>query len=265
MEIPMSDGLDQAVADWRAPNQYGYLAALTRDAWAWEFLRRNPVYRAAWTDLRGRNPRIQDDADMAAAFGVLELTDPHLSALDAKLLWHGDASSFVLPLHMLEAHTAGPAQALDFAALRDRAVHCRRMSAFDHMLFLEEGRRLQLAIRGGRGARFQLLTETPLDLALVRRRSRLMHRLAALAASGRLLPSLYPPDPRGRRLGLVLRALDGWLAGASQQTIAQAVFAHYDVHADWRRPRGTALRHQIRRMIWRGRWLMDGGYRTLLR
>lgn len=31
--------------DWRAPDDYAYCAALTRDQWAWEFLRRNPDYR----------------------------------------------------------------------------------------------------------------------------------------------------------------------------------------------------------------------------
>jgi hypothetical protein len=32
--------------DWRASSDYEHCAALTREQWAWEFLRRNPAYRA---------------------------------------------------------------------------------------------------------------------------------------------------------------------------------------------------------------------------
>jgi hypothetical protein len=32
--------------DWRSPADYEYCAALSRQQWAWEFLRRNPAYRA---------------------------------------------------------------------------------------------------------------------------------------------------------------------------------------------------------------------------
>ena len=34
------------MSDWRDPAGYAYCAALTRDQWAWEFLRRNPDYHA---------------------------------------------------------------------------------------------------------------------------------------------------------------------------------------------------------------------------
>lgn len=31
--------------DWRLPETYAYTQSLTRVDWAWEFLRRNPVFR----------------------------------------------------------------------------------------------------------------------------------------------------------------------------------------------------------------------------
>ena len=37
--------------DWRNTNAYAFAAFLTREQWAWEFLRRNPDYRRAWTDF----------------------------------------------------------------------------------------------------------------------------------------------------------------------------------------------------------------------
>lgn len=255
---------DQPLVDWRDSGKYAYLATLTRDAWAWEFLRRNPAYRTAWADNRSSDRRAHE-AEAGAPFGLVDLEDPDLTALEARLLWQDKASSFVLPLHVVDPHTAGEGAALHFATLCEGAARYRRTKAVHHLLFLDEGRRLQVAIRGGaRSGRLCLFTQAPLDIATVRRRSWLMQRLAYFHAEGRLAPSLYPPDPRSRRLALVLQALDGWLNHASQQTIAQVVFPNRDVHADWRRPTGTTLRHQIRRMIQRGRWLMAGAYLRLL-
>jgi hypothetical protein len=36
--------------DWRDPASYNYTRDLTREGWAWEFLRRNPNYRKSWRD-----------------------------------------------------------------------------------------------------------------------------------------------------------------------------------------------------------------------
>ncbi len=35
--------------DWRDASSYAYTQALSSEGWAWEFLRRNPDYRAAWS------------------------------------------------------------------------------------------------------------------------------------------------------------------------------------------------------------------------
>jgi hypothetical protein len=61
----------------------------------------------------------------------------------------------------------------------------------------------------------------------------------------------------------VLRALDGALAGASHREIAEALFGQRRIQVDWAEP-GENLRDRIRRAIWRGRSLMDGGYRDFL-
>ena len=50
----------------RLPDAYRYLLRLSRSGWAWEFLRRNPAYRAAATALsEGR-----DAAGGAAPWGL---------------------------------------------------------------------------------------------------------------------------------------------------------------------------------------------------
>ncbi|MBL8699441.1 MAG: DUF2285 domain-containing protein [Alphaproteobacteria bacterium] len=66
------------------------------------------------------------------------------------------------------------------------------------------------------------------------------------------------------RLGVVLQALDGALAGASQREIAVELFGAARVRRDWG-PDGGDLRDVVRRAIRRGRYLLNGGYLGLLR
>lgn len=68
----------------------------------------------------------------------------------------------------------------------------------------------------------------------------------------------------GERLVVVLQALDGALAGASQREIACALFGAARVDRDWRHD-GDHMRDVVRRAVRRGRDLMNGGYLGLLR
>lgn len=66
-----------------------------------------------------------------------------------------------------------------------------------------------------------------------------------------------------RMLMRALQALDAFLDGASVRRTAEALFGAERVRADWFRD--TPLRDHVRYVIRRGRQLMDGGYRDLLR
>ena len=72
------------------------------------------------------------------------------------------------------------------------------------------------------------------------------------------------PDNRSQRLDFVLHALDGKLAGCTNREIAISLFGRQRVEAAWTDP-GEYLQDQVRRAIRRGRYLMGGGYRSLLK
>lgn len=135
----------------------------------------------------------------------------------------------------------------------------------EHVLFAEGGRRLQLAISGGSWlAGDRLLTEVLPDPAVTAGRLLALRRLADLRCHRTLRPALYPPDPRGARLLQVLRALHGRLAGATFRDIAAALFGEVRTDRDWG-DAGGCLRDQVRRAVARGRALMEGDWRRLLR
>src|SRR5580658_4569286 len=83
--------------DWRDPNSYAYTQHLTGEGWAWEFLRRNPTYRAAWHQ-HAKNDGAAGPADIklisrrapdpdAQLWGLLAFENPDLPALEARVFW----------------------------------------------------------------------------------------------------------------------------------------------------------------------------------
>jgi hypothetical protein len=141
----------------------------------------------------------------------------------------------------------------------------REESGREHVRLSQGREKVQLAVSGASllDAPY-LLTELAIPDAIAR------PRLEAVAAFNRLLQGRFsagPPRPEARassRLALVLRALDGYLAGASQQEIAMSLFGRKQVEREWRDPGGN-LRDRVRRAISRGRHMMTSGYLELLR
>jgi hypothetical protein len=256
----------QPLADWRDPAAYDYTRALTRDGWAWEFLRRNPLYRAAWNEiLRVNSPITVIPPRTAASFGVIAFENPQRTALDSGILWQPDNSPSVLQLRTDWGRATPAVETVNLDDLRERAAVIESAGTVHHLLFREDGRRLQLAIhcRALRG-RISLLAEAPLGLAASKQHLSLMTRLADFLANGQLAARLYPPEARGRRLAVVLRALDAWLAKSPQRAIGRTVFDSDDIDHDWR-DCDCPLRDRVRLTLRRGRWLLAGGYQTLLR
>ena len=53
--------------DWQDYDSYDYTESLMHDGWAWEFLRRNPNYRAEWRETSHIARRLTD----ASHWGLL--------------------------------------------------------------------------------------------------------------------------------------------------------------------------------------------------
>jgi hypothetical protein len=88
--------------------------------------------------------------------------------------------------------------------------------------------------------------------------------LDRLAAASRCEPSAVArprPSPGAMQALHTLQALDAAQAGASLREIAEGLFGATEVAADWHAD--SALRARVRRLVQRGRALVNGGYREL--
>jgi hypothetical protein len=239
-------------------NEFSWLKTLRRRGWAWEFLRRLPAYRKAF---------MQRDAAGADAcrWGLLRYEEPTLDARSATAFWRLEDCPGVLPLSALskvDRDQLVPFN-LDRVLCRIEFHHSDSDDRSD-VLFVEEGRFLQVSISGTKELNGALLFMPALDIPEnVTARAASFRRLNDLMLHGHLRQTLYPQEPRAPRLVTVLKALDGSLAGLPHREIAMLIFSKERVDADW----GVQhhLRDQVRRAISYGQSLMEGGYRQFLR
>jgi hypothetical protein len=214
--------------DWRSPESVRDLKDLDRSALAWEFLRRNPEYRAHYANIIERiaSGAIPDDdalTELSRRWGCLFLRDPDLAANEHPLIWRPE----LLPLGV--TLVAAP-DCFDEA----RQLAADELSAPTADLQGIDGRHLVIDDPQGEHrlwlphlkAGDRLAGLIPLDDMFVLRvagLTRFHHHL--LGASSGPLPALWKMTRRYRqRLSLMVRALDGHLSSASYREIADALY-----------------------------------------
>ena len=249
-------------APWQATAAYLYLLWLDAVSLAWEYLRRDPAYRACWCRF-GRG----DAADAARPWGLQRLEDPLLDARRAHPLWDNRLPA-LLHVHAADGLAEEAAGAtLDLWHMPGE----KRLAALPagFVLLVRDGPdclrlRLGPGVLEGRPA----LCAVPLD-------ARLRAQAAVLAAhAAGLAPGCRAHAARRAAQGAVravsptsmshlraLQALDGALAGASQRRIAEVLYGRERVRGQWHAD--SALRAQLRHSLARGMALMRGGYREL--
>ena len=257
----------RAQTDWHLTARYIYALGLDGPSWAWEWLRRNRAYQTDWTRARHRGRRRKSlvtsrrsAKDRAAPWGLIALENPETSAQDAAIFWQRDAVAGLLR-----------------AGIRPRRD--------DHVapsdLWSEPGRKAiavggdetQLLIQTTR-ADHRLLFDEPADIV---ERIPLELRLDAPDGDRRQFDAarrflferlrergpLLPIHPRAPLMMQMLQTIDGRASGASQREVAKVLFGADAVASEW--SMSDRLKARVRYLERRGRFFVDGGYRTLLK
>lgn len=242
---------------WRNSDAYDYFDDLTPEQTAYEFLRRDPDYATAYR-AAGDGPEAEDELSaQAMRRGLRFAIDPSLRADETPVLW--------LPRHnpRLLLLTTLPASLVDGPTLRDAGpagVLDAPEGAYLDLLALAPERQALLASDWGDANPLALVL--PLDGLFESRLEagrRLLHRLVG----GRTpKPSGFTAHRR-RRLKLVLRALDGFLAEEGYRGVARVLFpGRIPTGSRWRT---DSARSRTIRLVKDGLALMRGGYLDLLR
>jgi hypothetical protein len=91
------------MSDWRNAEEYAYCERLTPRGWAWEFLRRNQVYRQMWREYEAASVAVAEGGSVrtshfafdaaALPFGLLQPVDPSQAAGTARNLQWDDSAA----------------------------------------------------------------------------------------------------------------------------------------------------------------------------
>lgn len=253
-----------------AASAYDYAAKLGRRDWAWEFLRRNPVFRAEHSAAalrpknRGRMAVLcaADKADIFGRWGCLPVAAPDERAPGAAVFWKPDICSDVLRTMAFERRAGIDAAVFDPAKVKCQLAVLTCSDFEQHLLFRDGDLSLQIAVTGSDVSNPVHLLPEPIKPD-GEHHLRGLQRLHSLLSTGCLPAEESTAERHSSRLRVVLQSLDGYLAGMPYREIALTIFGERRVRADWDDP-GRHLQDHIRRAVRRGRKLMSGGYLKIL-
>jgi hypothetical protein len=254
---------EEHAADWRDAAAYTPLVAADRSIFAWEWLRRDPGYRAAVERAIQRGGQAGERQVPPEHWGLHAFEPPDLPAPLARPLWCVDVHPCVLAVH------AEPASAeLDtFALERFRAVSTILVTpdAREHVLISDGLRAIRVDVQTGTlaGGAAQLRYSLG-GFASAERPLLTLRRLLALWRTGQFASSLHPREARAKRWLLMLRAHDALAAGADQREIAAELLSREAGELRWR-SRCPTVRSQVQRLVRGARHMVAGGNYELLR
>ncbi|MFQ3455124.1 DUF2285 domain-containing protein [Bradyrhizobium sp. UFLA01-814] len=242
--------------------------------WAWEFLRRNADYVADWRrSVPRRLPciilndgtrllRLPRRFPRAEKWGLAAFADPALCARRAPVFWHAGAFKRLVRLRArLPVEGAAPPYRLsDFDAERRAIIDAGRAP---FVLMKGRGGHVALKIDGlsvlSRPFAPVFELEGLDDLAGQSDLLRQLQRFREHEATG----SHRSPFASDERLRHALIALDESLDGKTYRQVAITIFGAKMVAEEWLGA-SQFLKDRTRRLVAKGKELMDGGYRDFL-
>lgn len=247
-------------ADWRDAAAYTPLLAADRSLFAWEWLRRDPSYRAA-----ARKARADGEASSGArpqSWGLEAFQDPDRGVPHARPVWSRHVHPAVLPVFAEEATST--ADSFELQRLAGSVTLIGSRGGTEHVLLSNGFHAIRLDVVAGSllagpvKLRYFLAGIASADRPLLT-----LERLLALCRTGRFSGSLHAPETRARRWLLALRAWDAVIAGAGQREIARVLLGAAAGERRWR-SEAPSLRSQAQRLVRGARCLAGGEYRALL-
>ena len=238
---PLSEALSP---NWRQESAYHALFGADPCAFAWEWLRRTPAYKAAW-ETYGRD---RGGVRAARRFGLVSLEDPAAAVPTARPVW----SRVILP-DVLTAHVE------NIAAPRSERIDLRRLAPLvtivigsdetEHLLFSDGRRFLRIDVVEG------TLIGCPSSLSyLLTGLTRLagpiasLNRLARLVRAGSFDQERSAALMRHHRWVAELRVADALASGNDQQSIARAMFGELIADRRWR-VENASYRRKVQRLV----------------
>jgi hypothetical protein len=229
---------------WREASAYHSLIGADPSAFAWEWLRRTPAYRAVWETCRRDRKAIHE----ARRFGLEGLEDPAIAVPMARPVWSRAVMPNVLTAHV-ENIAAPRSERIDLRLLAPLVTILIGPDETEHLLFSDGRRFLRVDVVEG------TLIGCPSSLTyLLKGLTRLagpiasLDRLARLVRVGGFEGERPSATMRQHRWILELRVADALASGCDQQGIARVLFGGIIAERRWR-TESPSYRRQVQRLV----------------
>jgi len=213
-----------------------------RRAFAWEWLRRNQVYRSLWVARESLPLSTPKD------IGLLGWVDPALASPQARPIWSTRMDPKVIKGRPV-TRRAPSADLFDIRAIAPFVSVEIDADRTEHWLFSDGRWVIRLDVHGGTLLGGPALIEYQLNgVASAKTKLDVLRQFLALSEKGRLPASLVPRERRAARWILELRVGDAVLTGATEQEIARELFEDAIVPKRWRRE-NASYRLRVQRLV----------------
>jgi hypothetical protein len=268
----MAHALRTGTAWDKEKKDYAYTRGLDKPGWAWEFLRRNPVFQLSAEEANTAHPltckhvdgthiyKADEPHHEAEMWGLNVFPNLLTSAVDGAIFWHPGALSAHLRLRL----TPSSGNTDEAFALGD--FKCRKA------ILYQAGEEQLVLQRGMESVRLTAYGQSLLDPCVhaifeIEGFAKAQTSMAALLKLSKLR-HMTEEKPQvnawhDAKWHDYLIALDGHLAGRSYRDIAEVLYGSDRIGPYWTDD-SRGYKSKVRRAVECGLALMNGGYRDLL-
>lgn len=251
-------------ADWRDAAAYAQLLQADRSVFAWEWLRRDPAYRAATERAFERaSVSASGEGPEAERWGLHAFEAPGCGAPAARPIWCAEIHPYVLEVDAAPASDA--CDSFELARLRGMTTLVAAAGRPEHLLISDGLRTIRVDVLSGSLRNGPVRLQYRLSgFGTAERPLLTLRRLLALWRTGRFAAALHPVEARAGRFVLMLRAWDAITSGATQRELATELLSAEAGDARWR-VNAPTIRSRVQRLVRNARAMAGGGYVSLLK
>lgn len=247
-------------------SDYEYLKNMPKEAWAWEFTRRNPKYINAWKKFRTHEFRkykiTATEMAKASEFGLLTFNNPKVNSKNIDIFWSPNTTPNILKCSLVKHEHRDFKEGMILADLDLRLTYAQSDDGKSHLLLKDETSSLQLIF----DVTLNLNTFFDFEILLPAycnrsKQIKSVIKLDQLLSCKKFKKIQGLSESKSNHYIEILFAMDLMSQGYTQRDIARKIFGEKIILDGWVGASDFA-KSKVKRLFSSGKLLIKSGHRT---
>lgn len=239
---------------------------MPKEAWAWEFTRRNPLYLEAWEKHQSQyvrqNKITKREMEIASKFGLLVFNNPRRTSNNIDVFWSPNTTPSILKCSLIDHNHSEFKEGVILADLDLKLTYIQSEDGNSHLLLKDKGASLQLIF----DVSLDLNTFFDFEIHLPAFYNRSKQIKSAIKLDQLLSCKKFKKirglsEFKSDQYMEILFAIDLSYLGYSQREIANKLYGKDSILDGWN-SNNDHTRSKIRRIFASGRSLLKAGHKT---